>query len=286
MRMHGQGLPISSNKPFSFPLPFLAHIRVHRISDLLSVGGEIPYFRYPRLSAHRLTAHGVFTRQGGRSRPPYHTFNTSYAVNDRPEDVAVHLGRIQTFMGAERLVFMNQVHGDRVVLVGDEAGGSDSGVVTADALITCDPGVAIMVKQADCQGVILLDPGRAVVAIVHCGWRGSVQNILGKAVQKMEGSCGCRPANLAAAISPSLGPCCAQFRTYEEIFPESFQQFQVGADHFDLRAVSCWQLVEAGVPPQNIEVADVCTSCRTDLFYSYRREGETGRFATVVMVKK
>lgn len=198
----------------------------------------------------------------------------------------VHLEEIRTLMGADGLVFMDQVHGDRVVAVRSETVKEDTAVPSTDAMITCDSGVAIMVKQADCQGVVLLDPAKNVVANVHCGWRGNVRNILGRVVQEMAASFGCRPADMAVAISPSLGPCCAQYRTHREIFPEEFQKFRVGDDHFDLRAVSCWQLVEAGIPPENIEVADVCTSCRTDLFYSYRREGETGRFATVVMLKK
>jgi hypothetical protein len=282
--MHGQGLSTTSPPGLPFPLPFFAKIRVHRALDLIAAPSNIPYFQYPGLSACGKTDHKVFTRQGGRSLPPYDSFNTSLAVDDRPENVTYHLEQIRSLLGAESLAFMNQTHGDRVAAVGRDTAGDP--VPDADAIITGDPGVAIMVKQADCQGVMLLDPVKWVVANVHCGWRGNVQNILGKTVGEMVQSFGCRAEDVRAAISPSLGPCCAQYRTYDEIFPESFLQFRVGDDHFDLRAVSCWQLVEAGVLPENIEVADVCTSCRTDLFYSYRREGETGRFASVVMVKR
>jgi hypothetical protein len=282
--MHGQGLSNTSPTGLPFSLPFFAKIRVRRALDLIAAQSIIPYFQYPGLSAYGKTDHKVFTRKGGRSLPPYHSFNTSLAVHDRPESVTYHLEQIRSLMGAESLVFMNQTHGDQVAAVERRSAGD--AVPDADAMITGDPGVAIMVKQADCQAVMLVDPVKRVVANVHCGWRGNVQNILGKTVKEMVRSFGCRAGDVKAAISPSLGPCCAQYRTHEEIFPKSFLQFRVGDDHFDLRAVSCWQLVEAGILPENIEVADVCTSCRTDLFYSYRREGETGRFASVVMVKR
>ena len=101
----------------------------------------------------------------------------------------------------------------------------------------------------------------------------------------MEKEFSSRPADIHAAVGPSLGPCCGEFKGHEEYFPASFNKFQVGEDYFDLWAVSCWQLLEAGVTQAHIEVCGVCTSCRTDLFYSYRREGKTGRFAVTAMLK-
>jgi hypothetical protein len=96
---------------------------------------------------------------------------------------------------------------------------------------------------------------------------------------------GCDPSQLRAAIGPSLGPCCAEFITYKEIFPESFRPFMIRDNYFNLWAISRSQLLESGLKEANIESADLCTRCRTDLFYSYRGEGKTGRFATVVMLK-
>ena len=90
---------------------------------------------------------------------------------------------------------------------------------------------------------------------------------------------------MLAAIGPSLGPCCGEFVTHEEIFPKEFGRFMVGENHFDLWKLSRWQLLEEGIKEDNIEVAGICTKCRTDLFYSYRSEGVTGRFGTVVMLR-
>jgi len=88
-----------------------------------------------------------------------------------------------------------------------------------------------------------------------------------------------------AAIGPSLGPCCGEFITHEQIFPNEFRQFMVRENYFDLWRISRWQLLNAGLIEENIEVAGICTRCRTDMFYSYRAEGITGRFATVAMLK-
>jgi YfiH family protein len=145
--------------------------------------------------------------------------------------------------------------------------------------------VAIMVKQADCQAVILYDPVREVLANVHCGWRGNTHNVLSAAVRRMTGEFGTRPRDLRAAIGPSLGPCCAEFVTHETLFPETFARYRVQRNHFDLWEISRWQLAEAGVREDHIETAGLCTRCRTDLFFSYRAEKVTGRFATVAMLR-
>jgi YfiH family protein len=155
----------------------------------------------------------------------------------------------------------------------------------ADAMITDLAGLALLVKQADCQAVILYDPLRNVISNVHCGWRGNVNGLLSAVIVVMRQEFGCDPSLLRAAIGPSLGPCCAEFITHQEIFPESFRSFMIQDNYFDLRAISRSQLVQSGLKDEHIESADCCTRCRTDLFYSYRGEGHTGRFATVVMLK-
>jgi copper oxidase (laccase) domain-containing protein len=130
-----------------------------------------------------------------------------------------------------------------------------------------------------------LDPKKKVIANVHCGWKGNALNILGSALGRMISDFGSRVSDIKAAVGPSLGPCCAEFVTYEQIFPREFSRFMVRKNYFDLWEISRWQLMEAGIEGENIEIAGICTRCRTDLFYSYRAEGITGRFATVVMLK-
>jgi len=180
---------------------------------------------------------------------------------------------------------MNQVHGENILVLHRNNFLDIKTSVNADAIITDQPHLAIMVKQADCQGVIFFDPVKIVVSIVHCGWRGNTHNILDSVVRRMRSDFGCEESDIKAAIGPSLGPCCAEFINYKQIFPAEFGQFMVREDYFDLWALARWQLLGAGLKKENIEVVGICTRCRTDLFFSYRAQKVTGRFATLAMVK-
>jgi YfiH family protein len=246
----------------------------------------VPYLHYSLLSSYPQLSHAVFTRYGGMSYPPYDRLNTSYDVGDLPRHVAANLAIIKDTVCAKKLMYMKQVHGTGILVIrrGDER--SRVQTPSADAVITNVPDLAVLVKQADCQGVILFDPERSVLAIVHCGWRGNVANILTKVVARMKGEFGCEECDLLACIGPSLGPCCAEFVDHKMIFPEDFHAFRVNTNYFDLKAISRRQLLNAGLRQENIQISDICTRCCTDLFYSYRGEGTTGRFGTVAMLRQ
>jgi polyphenol oxidase len=300
--MHGQGLFRTPLSLKSEPIPrspcripvrtemLLNHTQIPSLesADLSqsvpAVPRRIPFFRFHGLSGETRLSHAVFTRIGGTSAPPFDTLNASYSTGDRPEDVAENLRIIGLALNTKILLYMNQVHGTAVHTVSGRGAPEPPGGITADAMITDRTGVALMVKQADCQGVILYDPAERILGLVHCGWRGNTQGILGTVVERMRKEFGCRVSGIRAAIGPSLGPCCAEFVTHEEIFPGPFRRFMVSENHFDLWAISRWQLEEAGVKIANIETSGICTRCRTDFFFSYRGERTTGRFATVAML--
>jgi len=246
---------------------------------------EVPFFTFPGLSEYPDLAHFVFTRHGGVSDSSFRSLNVSVSTGDSPRNVETNLSLIREITGARILRFMNQAHGKSIVILRHGALHGGTGPFTADAMLTDTPGVGLLVKQADCQAVILYDPVSKAVANVHCGWRGNAQGILGHVIAAMKAEFGCDPSRIRAAIGPSLGPCCAEFVRYREIFPENFRPFMIRDNYFDLWAVSRSQLVESGIEAEHIESADWCTRCRTDLFYSYRGEGQTGRFATVAMLK-
>lgn len=304
--MHDQGLPARSSKtPHSLhyrldhtPMPrTFGSMRVKRAyveedvhlhkqdANPTGAGREVPYLQFRELSRCGQLVHGVFTRQGGVSESPYDTLNSSYQTGDGQERVRRNLQIIREAVGAQHLVFMNQMHGKEMLVLRQGSFQALQAPPDADAIITDIPNLAIMVKQADCQAVILFDPTKGVVSNVHCGWRGNVSNILGSAVERMGSDFGCRPQDLRAAIGPSLGRCCAEFDSHKEFFPKHFRPFMVREGYFDLPNISLWQLLEAGLKRDHIEVVRICTSCNTNVFYSYRSEGTTGRFATVAMLK-
>lgn len=253
--------------------------------------------RFDHLADQAGLDHGVFTRAGGVSLPPCRGLNIGLGCGDDPEHVRENRKRMLNCLGIEKAVFLSQVHGDRVHVIRqgqvnpDEVWDPDTGQtavpVTADGIITDQPGLGLVIQAADCQAVILYDPERRVLANVHSGWRGSVADILGKTVAKMGSEFGCRPASILAGISPSLGPCCAEFVNFRQELPEPLWRYKV-ADRplFDFWALSRDQLMAGGVTADHIRCMEMCTVCRTDLFFSYRGERQTGRFGAAAVLRK
>jgi purine-nucleoside/S-methyl-5'-thioadenosine phosphorylase / adenosine deaminase len=187
-----------------------------------------------------------------------------------------------------------------------------------DALLTDRAGVLLSVRSADCVPVLLADPKRRAVAAVHAGWRGALEGCLEKTVGEMRRVFGSHPRDLVAAIGPSIRVCCyevgeeiwdkfrSRFTGSEQFFrgaaspsigerhpllfptgqPPGRTQVNQPTVHLDLVAVSRAQLRSAGVPRTNVEVAEFCTACRTDLFFSHRKEkGPTGRMMSVIGIR-
>jgi YfiH family protein len=186
-----------------------------------------------------------------------------------------------------------------------------------DGLITDVRGVLLGIKVADCLPVILADRRRRAVGIFHAGWRGTAQRIVQKGVGEMRRQLGSRPADLVAVIGPGIGRCCyeigeeveaefdSQFAYSKELFEDVFDSWSLKTKypmlflnqrapghgepalsrHLDLVEANRRQLLDAGLPEENIEPLGLCTACRTDLFFSYRKEHVTGRMLAVVGIR-
>jgi YfiH family protein len=141
-----------------------------------------------------------------------------------------------------------------------------------------------MITHADCQATIIYDPVVHVVANVHSGWRGSVQNIYQKTVDYLKQQHGCKAENLLACIGPSLGPNSSEFINFKTELPETFLDFQVKPFYFDFWAISRWQLKCAGLLDHHIECAQIDTK-QDSRFFSHRRDKKTGRNAAMVILK-
>jgi len=239
--------------------------------------GGLEYLQFSILAGQ--LNHAVFTRHGGVSYAPFDSLNVSYGVGDTEEAIRDNRARIKKVLGLETMVSARQVHGNRVSVI-TEKPDNDYEIDGCDALVTnCRTG--LMIQQADCQAVIFYDPPNRAVGVAHAGWRGSVAGIIGETVRAMSGNFGSDPALMLAAISPSLGPCCAEFVNYRDELPEWMHDYQVDNACFDFQAISKAQLQQAGLRSANITAADICTRCSPD-YFSYRRRKATGRFATIV----
>ena len=252
-------------------------------------GNGASHYRFENLATFREINHGIFTRRHGASPRPFDSLNVSLGIGDAETNVTRNRDLVHRSMAGSDFVYVRQVHGYNVaVLKGDEAPQGETAAaaaITADALVPDLPGKYLVIQVADCQAVLLYDPVRQVVANVHCGWRGSILNIIGRTIEAMTHHFHCRPDRLRAGIGPSLGPCCAEFVNYKDEIPAVFWDYKDSSDHFDFWAASRDQLLRAGVPDKNIEVSRICTRCRTDEFYSYRAAKTTGRFAAVIGLK-
>ena len=222
----------------------------------------------------------TFSRHGGVSEPPYYSRNVGLHVGDDEAQVLRNRAVVKEELGLACLVSAKQVHGNSILNV-DWLPAADEEHAGYDALMTNISEVGLMIQQADCQALMLYDPEHGAVANIHSGWRGSVANIIAKTVAAMTAAYGTRPTALLAAISPSLGPCCGEFVNYRTELPLAFHSYQTQPNHFDFWAISRDQLRDTGVRIEHIEIAGNCTVCDEN-YFSYRREGVTGRFASVI----
>lgn len=248
---------------------------------------------------------GFTTRVGGVSRGPFSELNMGLHVGDRIEDVIENRNRVISALGSsvERMVAADQVHGNRVY----KAESSDAGkgsrsysdtVKGYDALMTSDRGLLLSAYYADCAPIFLLDPENGAIALAHAGWRGTAQRIGPLTLERMSEEYGTDPRDCFAALGPTIRGCC--YRVGHEVAgavrgARSYHAYNAGRDEddsnrdpngresLDLAAENRIQLEEAGLRTERIIIAPWCTSCRTDLFYSYRSEGGcTGRMAALL----
>ena len=193
-------------------------------------------------------------------------------------DAAVLLAAAGVRAAGPRVVAgMEQVHGARVVKVGQ--GAASQILPSCDGLVTGQPGVALIVRTADCLPLVAFDPGRGMLGAAHAGWRGVRAGIPARLVEVMG------PGDLWVAVGPAIGPCCyAVGPEFDAWFPGHLRKRDSGR-FLDLAGAAEAQLRAVGVPGDRIVRAPWCTFCERELCSSYRREGEqAGRMVTCAMM--
>ena len=229
---------------------------------------------------------------------------------------ATKSAKLGTAIATEKsLVTLRQIHSDMSHVFSKIPARPPQG----DAAISRRAGLLLGIQTADCVPIVLADPRGRVAAAVHAGWRGTLGRIVAKTLGRMRFEFGTRPEDVIAALGPAIGGCCyevgpevaqafsGQFARASEWFEGPFERLATGEEpnplpwltmmppghqpppervQLDLRAANRWQLVDAGVHPRNIAVSALCTGCRSDLFFSYRKEGAgTGRMMSVIGIR-
>ena len=274
----------------------------------------VGFLQVPALSAFPWLIHGFSTSQGGVS-----SFNGRKVLNlgftewDTRENVQENRKLFQSALDADRLAFVSvkQFHSDVVC----DFSSAPNEPCSADASISKTPNLLLGIQTADCVPILLLDPKKRAVAAVHAGWRGTLQRIVEKTIGRMKMEFKTDPSDLFAAIGPAIGECCyevgtevaAAFHSQFANAPEWFDELRTGDEpnplqwlnqfppghqpppknvRLDLRKANRAQLLAAGLHPQNIFVSDLCTACRPDLLFSYRKQGsESGRMMSVMGIR-
>lgn len=230
----------------------------------------------------------ITTRQGGISKPPYDGFNLGLHVGDEVAAVT-HNRQMLSDTADDKLEFqwLKQVHGNKVLVLEQETVPEST---EADAIFTRQPELACGVLTADCLSVFFCSEDGAEIAVAHAGWRGLASGVLENTIDKFEAE----PKNLLVYLGPVIGPCHFEVgdevkeafldMDLDEIFNQEDLLFQAGETKgkwmADLYALARIILSAKGLT--QIYGEPLCTYCEFDRFYSYRRDGATGRFASLI----
>lgn len=260
---------------------------------------------YPYMTA------GFSSRLGGVSQGAYEGLNCGLHVDDATGSVVENRRRLAAAVQVPfgDCVYAEQVHGKDIQLVTRKQRGAgidsrETALQAKDGFVTNEQGVMLHALFADCVPLFFFDPVRRAVGLAHAGWKGSVLQIAGAAVETMSAAYGTKPRELRAAIGPSIGACCYEVdgnvigRVDAVLAELGIRGGGDGADAvyklrpdgkamLSLQQLNRQIMIKAGILPSHIEISGLCTSCRTDLFYSHRKEGgATGRMAAWIGLRE
>ena len=268
-------------------------------SNTLSINknGELLYITFPKLQKTGIVNHLFSTRLGGVSDGQYKSMNLSFNNGDTRENVLKNYEILCKAIGTDthNLVLSRQTHTNNVREVTEEDVGTGifkDSFSDVDGLITNRKRVALVTQYADCTPLLFCDPKKKVIATSHAGWRGTVKEIGRVTVKKMVNDYGCNEKDIIAAIGPAIGVCCYEvddpvidefkkisyLKLDNIVFPK-----QNGKYMLDLKEANRQILINAGISPENFDVADLCTCCNSKELHSHRATGgKRGNLAAII----
>ncbi|MBN2374131.1 peptidoglycan editing factor PgeF [bacterium] len=263
---------------------------------------SLPVWLFENLQRYDRICHFVSSRIGGVSAAPYDYLNLGFHVGDHCDKVIENRRILVSTFGIplKNLTISKQIHGNKVAIVTEEMRGMggleyEKAIDTADAMVTNISNICIMVLVADCLPILFFDPKKNVIGAAHAGWRGAKKFVAQNTAEALIKKFDCSSEDIIVGIGPSIGPCCYEVNKefvarFEQIFGKKegvICYFKGGKYFLNLWEINKRQLTEIGIPKKNIEVAEICTYCHADQFFSYRHQkGETGRFGAAIMINK
>jgi len=231
------------------------------------------------------------TKCGGKSKGKIEGLNLGFRVGDNKVDVLSNYRLVAEDIGLEfeNMVASRQQHTDNIRIITNEDAGKGvtkpSDIFDTDGLVTGEKNIPLVVFSADCYPVLLADKEKNAVAAVHSGWKGTLLDIAGKAVEIMTERFNVKPENIVAAVGTGIGSCC--FETKEDVaskFDKKYIYREInGSYYIDLKGMIKDSLLKRGVLEENVFLSKRCTMCENDLFYSYRsHRDKTGRMGAII----
>lgn len=270
-------------------------------STVLVTDGSLKYIEFESLNKYRdVLVHFMSTRHGGVSRGECSTLNLGFGRNDDRQNVIENFRRIcdATAVETESLVFTNQVHGTKVLMVDENDRGKglvkESDLKGSDGLFTVTPNVTLVTFHADCAPIFLFEPSINAAALLHSGWKGTLSDIVSEAMSAMKKIPGFDAGRVEAVIGPSIGFCCFEvdedvYRLFRDKYADDAFYCRVSDSKWkiDLKGIIKTRLAEEGIDEKKINDCDICTKCRNDLFFSYRGDmGRTGSMAAFMQIRR
>lgn len=264
---------------------------------MIYVQSQAPCYRFKKLAEHSNSiAHFVSTRNGPKDN------RFTIGLNGYATDSQVLANRqllaSQHGFDPSAFVFAEQVHGNVVEYISPDKRGSgafsrSTALPHCDAMITHHANICLAAQAADCVPILFYDPVMKVIAAAHAGWRGTAAKIAAAVVEAFQERYGSNSRNILVGIGPSIGPCCYEVgnevaQQVRAAFTDGWQNVlrptTSGKYIFNLWEANRLTLLAAGIRPQNMEVAEICTRCNNHQFFS-ARAGDHGRFGAFIMLR-
>ncbi len=261
--------------------------------------GDIVLYRAWNLQQTGIVHHAFSARLGGISNPPNESLNLGLHVGDNPQSVTENRRRLSVACGfaVDSMVCAEQVHGCSIAAVtvlerGRGASSYEDSIPAVDALICNTTGLVLTLYFADCVPVFIVDPVHRAIGLAHAGWKGTSESIAARTLDAMAASYNTNARNCVAAIGPAIGRCCYEVSSDvasrvlkaagdDRIIANSYE----GKFQLDLKLANWLILRRAGIAESNIALSTHCTSCNREDFFSYRRDGQTGRMAAILALR-
>lgn len=251
-------------------------------SELKNTPANFIPFRFPNVEGQVLKVCCAFQMAG------FGNMSLTNCEDSQKQEVAQRRKSLPTLFNFDSWVELKQVHGDKMLVNPSSTAFDADSTLEADASSTSELGLALCIKTADCQPILLADKSGSAIAALHVGWRGNAIEFIQSAVKEFTKSFGIKAQNVMAVRGPSLGPAQAEFTDFSNEWDKQFMPwYNTETKCMDLWALTHNQLMDAGIHTRNIYALDLCTRllAASGAFFSYRA-GDAGRQVSLIWLEK